>query len=459
MGPTGRLETALGAQRRRALEAVSADLPKRVRALPHQFLGRMSTGCPATHSIHERCDFACTACYLSKAANTTPPLEPEAVEAQLDRIRRAAGPAGNVQITSGEVTLLPVERLCAIVRYALDIGLDPMVVTHGQNLLEDPRYLERLVTEAGLRKLSVHIDSTQRGRGARRARPDGPDELELMAERNRFAELVRETQRRTGVHLYAAHAVTVTDDNAQHVPAITRWVLENTDVFRILSFQPVAEVGRTRVDGFSSGAAVWQGVCEGAGQTLNPHSFLMGHPQCTRLCLAYVFRWGDEVRVVEAKRTDHPVDGAFFDALVSGSLAGYDPRAGGLAELLLRLSRSPGWAIRYPRYLLYRLLDGNLGWLPRFGAAMLRGAPWSVGRVLITCHAFMGPSELMTELGRERLQACLLKVPLDGEMVSMCEFNATGLRRRTNLNQRISRDARDAIASAGVDLVAANPLP
>ena len=35
-------------------------------------------------------------------------------------------------------------------------------------------------------------------------------------------------------------------------------------------------------------------------------------------------------------------------------------------------------------------------------------------------------------MGRERLDACAFKVPVDGRMVSMCEMNATGLRRQLN---------------------------
>ena len=49
----------------------------------------------------------------------------------------------------------------------------------------------------------------------------------------------------------------------------------------------------------------------------------------------------------------------------------------------------------------------------------------------------MSPDELDTDLGKERLQACVFKLPVDGEMVSMCEMNA---KHRLGLNLRYSSD-------------------
>ena len=40
----------------------------------------------------------------------------------------------------------------------------------------------------------------------------------------------------------------------------------------------------------------------------------------------------------------------------------------------------------------------------------------------------MSPQELTTEEGQERLDACTFKLSVDGEMISMCEMNASGLR-------------------------------
>ena len=46
----------------------------------------------------------------------------------------------------------------------------------------------------------------------------------------------------------------------------------------------------------------------------------------------------------------------------------------------------------------------------------------------LTVHHFMDTAQLDTPEGRERLQACLFKVPVDGKMISMCEFNGGGRR-------------------------------
>ena len=66
-------------------------------------------------------------------------------------------------------------------------------------------------------------------------------------------------------------------------------------------------------------------------------------------------------------------------------------------------------------------------WATRCG-----GRPVAVRPLLLVVHKFMSTAELQTPLGRERLAACTFKVPVDGEMVSMCEVNATDIRRHLN---------------------------
>ena len=60
----------------------------------------------------------------------------------------------------------------------------------------------------------------------------------------------------------------------------------------------------------------------------------------------------------------------------------------------------------------------------------VRVRPW-----ILVVHKFMGPEELATTLGQERLQSCVFRVPVNGRMVSMCELNATGLRLKLNRAQ------------------------
>ena len=45
-----------------------------------------------------------------------------------------------------------------------ETGLVPMLMTHGQTLIEHPEFLEKLMVEGGLRQVAVHVDMTQAGR-------------------------------------------------------------------------------------------------------------------------------------------------------------------------------------------------------------------------------------------------------------------------------------------------------
>ena len=53
-----------------------------------------------------------------------------------------------------------------------------------------------------------------------------------------------------------------------------------------------------------------------------------------------------------------------------------------------------------------------------------------VDGITLTSHHFMSPAELTTEVGKERLAACVFRLPLNGEMVPMCRVNAGGVRER-----------------------------
>src|SRR3954469_20235143 len=210
--------------------------------LPGQGLGQKATGCGATIGVQPRCDFACTGCYLGHEANEAPALPTGAVLRQLDELRRWLGPKSNVQITDGEVTLRPVEELTEILRYARSIGVIPMVMTHGDAFRRRPGLLEQLMTEGGLTEVSIHVDITQRGRDGYKA---PRSELELMPLRDEFAAMVRQARKSTGKPLRAAMTLTVTQDNLPQIADVVRWLVRNRDAFSLVSFQPLAQVGRT----------------------------------------------------------------------------------------------------------------------------------------------------------------------------------------------------------------------
>ena len=397
---------------------------------PQQVAGRAYVACGATHGVMEACNYACTACYLSDLAQRTRPAPFEEVQQQLVTLREQLGPGGKVQITSGEVTLLPLERLGRIVAYAREIGLDPMVFTNGERFTDDPSYLERLVREYGLEKVSIHVDATQRGRRGYR---QGADETTLHAVRDHYAGMIRDVRRRTGRTLHAAHTVTVTADNLDDVPGIVAWMLDNVDAFRMVSFQPVAEVGRTRDrrDDGHDADDLWARVGHGVGRRLNRHAMHFGHPDCNIVCPLIVVSCGGRHAVIESVREGHRFD-LWTMRRVIETFGGMRRVGSSLRHRITRNVRaalsSPDLLAAAPVYALYRLW-GERRWLPRLVLNLLRLRLPQIRPLAIIVHRFMSPDELDTARGRERLEACTFKLPVDGQLVSMCTMNASGLRR------------------------------
>ena len=391
-----------------------------------QAIGRYVVGCGATHGIHERCDFGCTACYLGVNANRQPAMPFAAVKRQLEAQRAYLGPGGNLQITSGEVTLLPLQELTRIVRTAVDLGLSPMVMTHGDVLLHQPDYLDHLVVKGGLRKLSFHVDSTQRGR---KGMGKPLSEAQLHPVRDRIAELLSACRRRTGVKLKAATTLTVNRQNLAEMGSVLTWFLENLDSLRILSCQPQALTGRTRSDNGVSAAEVWHEFEKTLGTAINPHAFSFGHHACNRIALFAALTTTHAPILLQAVEPDHPEDRRLIDRFLedfSGVVFNGCSTARVVRRIIGVVLRKPVWLPRLGWYGLKRL------WRER---RHLGPALWSLccGRLRVrlfalATHSFMDRELLATAEGQQRLAACVFKVPLNGEMVSMCQMNATGLR-------------------------------
>ena len=119
-----------------------------------------------------------------------------------------------------------------------------------------------------------------------------------MPLREEFAELVRSVKKETGVRLRAASTVTVGEQNLSEVSDIARWFAENSDAFRIVSFLPVAQVGRTESEvGGLSYESVWEEVEKGllgtapAGKEYSEKSqWWMGHPECSRFVFGFILK-------------------------------------------------------------------------------------------------------------------------------------------------------------------------
>lgn len=449
--------------RPRRIAEVAADRYRdRWRSLPpdlrtdQQLAGIGAVACGATHSVMEKCNFACTSCYLSDAANGTEPAPFEEVCEQLDELRDFLGPGGKCQITSGEVTLLEPAELGRIVAYAKRIGLDPMVMTNGQRFLQRPGYLRALVADYGLAKVSFHVDITQKGRPGWRA---GMREAELHPLRDRFADLVRRTRAETGRTLHAAMTVTVTTDNAEGVAEVTRWALDNADAVRILSFLPVAPVGRTR-DAQSADLTLdglWRRVCAGVGRPLNRDALHYGHRECNITVPVVVVGSGTRRRIVEVVRAGRRWDLRVMRRTLRelGPVVDLNDSARHNVRLVLgALVRRPLALVELLAYGAYRLW-GERGAVASALANLVRERGLRIRPLLLVTHRFMGAAELDTDLGRERLAACVFRVPVDGEMVSMCRVNASGIRRR--LNERLARPPRVPESAAAGPYVAPSP--
>lgn len=408
-------------------------LPDTLRTSSQGF-GRQATGCGATIGVMPRCDFACTGCYLGDEANRIRPLELPAVLAQLDALRAHLGPKGNVQITDGEVTLLPADDLIAILRHARGIGLLPMVMSHGDSFRRRPGLLERLVLEGGLREVSIHVDNTQRGRkGYKQATSEG----ELMPLRAELADLVRRARKATGVRLRVATTMTIHAGNLGEVPAVISFCFANRDVFGFISFQPVAMVGRTDegLEGVDVDA-LWNRV----GEALAPHGyaggrtslFRYGHPDCTRMEPFAVYqRRGEPARLLPVLREGSPADREILDGYFAHGLGGLNFRDDTLLERVCRTLgagiKAPGWwAGPVRRWAAGRARELGTT-LPRTGVDLVT-ARAKIDSFVVVSHHFMSPAELATPLGQERAGACVFRLPVNGEMVAMCQANAGGAR-------------------------------
>ncbi|MBI1852244.1 MAG: radical SAM protein [Planctomycetes bacterium] len=427
-------------ENRRSLAEKWAELPARFQR-PEQMFGRHGEGCGATMGAMPRCDFACTGCYLGAEANQIPAEPVEAVKKQMRLLRERLGRWGNLQLTDGEITLRREDELIDLLRYARGVQLIPMLMTHGDTFRRRPGLLDRLVAQGGLEEVSIHVDTTQRGRkGAEWRR--ACDEADLNPLRDEFAQMIRDVRRKTGKRLRGATTVTVTRENLAGVPAIMQCAVRNADAFSLISFQPIAQVGRT-IDGLGGGVDVdelWMRIAEGVyGSAARTTELLQGqmwfgHSACNRYVPGVVATpaQGDgEPRFHPVRLLDDPVSaritGEFFDRW-GGLTFRPDGRAEAVARLLGVLSRTPGFFLRnLPPYLRHwlRRLDAQHPF--RFAARVLAGRV-KLGGLMIMSHHFMSREQAESPLGQERIRLCVFKVPYGNRLVSMCEANALGVR-------------------------------
>ncbi len=406
---------------------------------PQQMLGRQGNGCGATIGAMPRCDFACRGCYLGDEANRIPPASVEEIKRQIRALRPLLGNAGNLQLTDGEITLRPDDEVIDLIRYARALGLIPMLMTHGDSFRRRPGLLERYMVEGGLAEVSIHVDTTQRGRKGAEWR-GVTTEGELNPLRDEFAAIVRQARANTGLPLRCATTMTVTRDNLAGVADVFRWLARNTDVFRLISLQPIAQVGRTE-DGLGGGVEVdelWREVERGlapeggdARDMGRAHQWL-GHPGCNRFVHGFVVRRDGEMPRYLPVRVEGDGVGADtvdeFLSIFGGVTFRRDTRAQAVTRVI-------SMAMRAPLFLTRRLLPFAMYWLRRMmpgrplaALVALRRGTLRVDPLVVVSHHFMSRAQLETPVGRERLSHCVFHVNIDGEFVSMCEANALGRR-------------------------------
>ena len=452
MTSPSRWRGALRALRTPVLRESRALLAKNWRGLPvalqtsHQMLGRQGNGCGATIGAMPRCDFACRGCYLGEEANKVPAQSVEEIKAQMRALRPVLGPAGNLQLTDGEVTLRPAEEVIELLQYARSIDLIPMLMTHGDSFRRRPGLLERLVSEGGLREVSIHVDTTQRGRvGPLR---HATTEAALNPLRAEFAEMLRVARRVTGLNVRAATTMTITPENIGGVADVVRWLVANPDAFFMISFQPIAQVGRTE-RGLGDSVDVehlWREIARGAYGDDSPTYVerllagqkWLGHSACNRFVHAIVAQRHESATGARGPSTFHPIR-QHGDATDERAVDGFLARFGGVSfrrdTRNEAIARFVGMAVRAPLFMLRNVVPFLWHWARRIepsaplGAvrAYLAGRLTTHGLVLVS-HHFMSRAQIETPLGQERLQHCVFHVPVNGALISMCEVNALGIR-------------------------------
>jgi molybdenum cofactor biosynthesis enzyme MoaA len=399
-----------------ALAAAWERVPESFRG-PTQFMGRQYAGCGATIGAMPKCDFSCTGCYLNADANRARRAPLSEIKQQLEQIRAWLGPCGNVQLTDGEISLREESELIEIIAYARRLGLVPMLMTHGETFRRRPGLLERLMEKGGLTEVCIHVDTTQRGR--RDIYQAAHTEAELDGLRTEFAQLIRAARARTGRRLEAASTVTVTQHNLDGVPGVVRWFLANADAFKMVSFQPLAEVGRT--DRSLKGAAadeLWQRIAEGADDDMiRRGEGWLGHPACSRFVQGLAVRRHNGVAFVPLYRRDQMDEMRTLNELLD-RLGGVSFRLDNYARAWRRAGRI---AVRHSGFIIGRLL-------PAFVRLLRRTRSFRANYFCIVSHHFMSAAEMKTVQGEERLAACAFRVPINGRLEPMCAVNALGLR-------------------------------
>jgi hypothetical protein len=359
---------------------------------PNQVLGRRSTiGCVPLE-ITQRCNLACTLCYLSESSESVKDVPLPVVFRRIDAIRERYGPGVSVQVTGGDPTMRDREELVAIVRRVSERGLRPSLFTNG---IRATRELLSELAAAGLFDVAFHVDTTQRFKKY-------PTEASLNAVRSEYIERAR------GLKLAVVFNTTVHAGNLEEIPDLVRFFVRNSDVVGMASFQVQADTGRGEWRGRAEGVSpdtIAERIRRGVGlPELAWDTALVGHPACNRGTMLATA--GEQAADV---LTDRPLYERFLQEFRHVSFDRRDVQ--GTARTVLRaVLRNPYWLWRGGRFLLSKL------WAVRW--PLLRGE--RKGKITFFIHNFMDANAL----DPERIRNCSFMVMTEDGPVSMCEHNS-----------------------------------
>ena len=407
------------------------ELPPELRT-PWQIVGRQLPHCGYTLGP-SYCSFGCTHCYLPSNANQTPMPSLETMKDEIDAHRRILGEHGALQITGGDVVDAYFragrgEELVEIVRYAGEVGLVPMLMTHGQRLLENPSFLERLIVHGRLRKLSVHIDTTQAGRPGFPLR-ELRSEADLHPLRQQFVDLIHAARRATGTRFSVAQTVTVTAKNIDTIDEILKWTLaekNRVQALGMISFQPEADVGRTRFSANpASPEACWSKICGALGTDLQKDHLWFGHPDCSHwITLAVLYPEGRVINLFSGDEESRRFWNEVFETWGGIGSRGHDHLRANLQRFSMLLRR-PAVLGESGRFLRHVLARERLSW-----TRLLTYLPGrNIATLNIVQHNFMDAEQIRSdsEIVRQRLAACSFRGAVRGEegweAVPMCAMN------------------------------------
>jgi hypothetical protein len=237
----------------------------------------------------------------------------------------------------------------------------------------------------------------------------------------------------------------------------------------MISFQPIAQVGRTE-GGLGGGVdveALWREAARGLHgpgcdlELLLRGQMWLGHPGCNRYVHGFMLE-----RQGAAEPEFHPLRLA-GEPRDERAVAGYLERFGGASfrrdTPFEARTRFAAMLMRAPHFWAGEVVPYFWGQLRRMAperplalaADILRGRA-RLQHFNVVSHHFMSREQIESAEGRERLDLCMFRLPVDGELVSMCEVNALGVRDR--YYEDLQHGRRPG-ATAFVDAERPSPVP